>query len=105
MAKVAERMDEIGGASQGGIVEGRRFRRKRVLLGGAGFVNCRFENCELVYDGQPVHLENNVFDACHWVFEGAAANTLMILQMLCAHDPAFAEQMLGELGLTPAPFH
>lgn len=75
------------------------YRDQQVRVGDAAFVKCRFEDCEMVYDGRPTELDHNLFEGCRWRFEGAAANTIALLRTLAAVDPSFAGQIAEALGL------
>jgi hypothetical protein len=80
-------------------IMGRRFERERVVLGSEHYQGCTFIECELVYDGRPVHLLDNDFEDCSWSFEGAAAATLDFLAVLCRKHPEMRAMLAKELGL------
>src|SRR4051794_16814772 len=44
------------------------FENSRVELGGQQHEGCTFKNCEMVFDGRPVHLTGCVFDGVRWSF-------------------------------------
>jgi hypothetical protein len=61
----------------------REFIGQTVNLDGNRFVNCRFQDCQLVfYAYEPVSFDRCVFDECDWVFEGAADIMLSFLTAL-----------------------
>jgi hypothetical protein len=76
-------------------VVGRHFERERVLLRGERYQGCTFIGCELVYEGQPVELLDNIFADCHWSFEGAAGSTLDFLIALSATSPRYGQHSRG----------
>jgi hypothetical protein len=56
------------------------FRDQRVELTGSRFHNCTFENCELVYEGDPSPtFKDNEFINSTFVFKDAAIRTLYFL--------------------------
>jgi hypothetical protein len=81
------------------MIVGRHFERERVMLGGKGFERCVFLGCELVFDGRPVRLVNNMLKDCCWSFEGAAGVTLDFIASLCRDDDAMRSMFAQELGL------
>lgn len=56
------------------------FENERVELHGNSYHNCRFKNCELVYDGDrsPTFHDNEFIDSV-FVFTGSALRTLYFL--------------------------
>jgi hypothetical protein len=80
-------------------VSGRRFHNKRVVLADRRYENCTFIQCELVFDGRPVHLVDNAFAECSWSFDGAAGVTLGFLAALCQSDPDLRASIARQLGL------
>jgi hypothetical protein len=80
-------------------IMGRRFERERVMLGSEHYQGCTFIECELVYDGRPVHLLDNDFEDCSWSFEGAAAATLDFLVALCREHAELRAVLARKLGL------
>ena len=55
--------------------------------------------CELVCDGGPVRLVDNLVEDCTWSFEGAAGDTLALLALLCRADPRLRAEVARMLGL------
>lgn len=59
------------------------FRNQRVELTGSRFHDCTFENCELVYRGDPSPtFKDNEFIDSTFVFKDAAIRTLYFLENL-----------------------
>jgi hypothetical protein len=86
------------------VVKGRRFERKRIVLGGHHYHDCTFVGCELVFDGRPMHLLDNHFEDCSSVFEGAAGVTLDFLVALSCEHPEMRAVLARKLGLhEPVP--
>ena len=48
-----------------------------------------------------MHLVDNLFDGCAWLFEGAAGATIDLLSALCRDDLGLRAMVAGELGLPP----
>jgi hypothetical protein len=64
-------------------VRDRNFTKEAVVLDGKTFVNCRFEDCELIYSGgRPFLFENTSADECTLSFVGRAENTVQTLAMM-----------------------
>ena len=87
------------GSAAPATVVGRRFERERVVISGGRFERCTFAACELVFDGRPVHLVDNLFEDCRWSFEGPAGDTLQLLALLCRGDARFRAVLARTLGL------
>lgn len=83
---------------------GRHFERERIVLSGKQYEACTFIDCELVFDGRPVHLVDNRFEGCRWSFEGPAGLTLGFLTALCREQPGLRMAMARELGLAAGAF-
>jgi hypothetical protein len=81
------------------MIVGRRFEGERITLGDERYERCVFVACQLVFDGRPVHLVDNVLDGCTWTFEGAAGATLEFVAELCRDDPDLRASMARALGL------
>ena len=57
-----------------------RFENQRVELSGSRFHGCTFNNCELVYRGEPSPtFQDNEFINCRFVMRDAAIRTLYFL--------------------------
>ncbi len=85
------------------IVSGRRIHGKRVVLADRPYERCTFVDCELVFDGRPVHLVDNAFAHCSWSFDGAAGVTLGFLGALCQSDPQLQASIARQLGIATSP--
>ncbi len=59
------------------------FTDQTIVLDGNSYTNCKFFNCQLIYEGGtlPV-LKKNLFDSCVFDFEGPSKRTLDYLRML-----------------------
>jgi hypothetical protein len=84
------------------MIVGRRFEGERIALGDERYERCVFVACQLVFDGRPVHLVDNVLDGCTWSFEGPAGATLDFVAGLCRDDPGFRASVVRALGLAAA---
>jgi hypothetical protein len=63
------------------------FTNSTVPLDGNEFVNCLFDNCELIYQGGiPPQLSDNSFNNFKIVFRGPAANTIAFVKAMAAPD-------------------
>jgi hypothetical protein len=62
-------------------IRGKVFRKTIVELDGKVFVECVFEECLLVYRGEPCEWENSRFQDCKLALEGKAHYTLQILPL------------------------
>ncbi|MGL9622385.1 hypothetical protein QRQ56_30870 [Bradyrhizobium sp. U531] len=61
------------------------FRNIKIVLDGATFTNCTFEQCTFIFSGLlPFHLDNCQFDNCAWEVSGPAHNTLQFMALLYA---------------------
>src|SRR5688500_17203637 len=88
-----------------GTIVDRRFERERVVVSGGRFERCTFLACELVFDGRPAHLVDNLFEDCSWSFEGAAGATLEFVTLLCREDPGLRATLIRMLGLPNGQAH
>jgi hypothetical protein len=61
--------------------------------------------CELVFDGRPAHLVDNLFEDCSWSFEGAAGATLEFVTLLCREDSGLRATLTRMLGLPNGQAH
>lgn len=61
-------------------VSGAEFRDQTVRFN-KEFTDCRFENCELVFDGAPVKTFHCTYINCNFRLEGAAIETLRFLHL------------------------
>ena len=73
---------------------------QRTNLDGNRYVNCDFDNCELVYDGGlPPAFDNCRFNDARFNFQGPAGATLMFLNAMA---PAHTNMRQVVYGLIPA---
>ena len=73
------------------------FTRERISLAGNVFHQCRFEQCELIFDGSrsPTFFDNEFVD-CVFVFSEDAARTLYFLSNIF-HAGAGGRQIVGKM--------
>ncbi len=81
------------------MVVRREFKEEEVEIGGKTYRDCAFRQCQMVYDGQSVNLEDCELDGCNWSFVGPANNTLRIVAWLCDRSPEFREALGRQLGI------
>lgn len=76
---------------------GETFKNQRLELSGNVFHNCRFEECELVFDGDrsPTFTDNEFID-CVFVFTEQAAKTLYFLSNIY-HAGAGGRTIVGKM--------
>jgi hypothetical protein len=75
-------MKHVGGQFSGGIVE----------LDNNDFDHCSFTNVKLVYRGTgPVQLKSCEIVDCDFTFDGAAANTLLLIKAMCNPNSGFQQ--------------
>jgi hypothetical protein len=91
------------------IVRGREAKNEAVAIDSTEFVDCRFQDCELIYSGGlPFIFENTSVDGCELVFVGRAENTLHTLAAMHRFGMhLFVEQMFERIRnpiLDPNPF-
>lgn len=61
----------------------RDFTNTALFLDGTRFVNCRFVDCQLIYDGsEEVDFQDCTFERCSWTFDAAAERTIGFLSTL-----------------------
>lgn len=74
------------------------FTDQDVRLDGRAFVDCRFVGCRLRFSGQqPTRLVRGEFVRCEWIFEAAALNTLMYLQVLYHDAGPGGGELVGDI--------
>lgn len=62
---------------------GKTFSDTTEVIDGNQYVECRFENCQLVYRGGDIPTINKChFVTCRWQFEDAAERTLVFMKEL-----------------------
>jgi hypothetical protein len=71
-----------GIGSQMEEVKEKVYRRETVRLDGKLFLNCAFEDCLLCYGGERCEWEHTRFSNCRVLLDGAANNTVQVLQGL-----------------------
>jgi hypothetical protein len=65
------------------VFANKRFHRERIILDGNEFSGCMFNECDINYDGGTMLIgEGCTFQQCHWVFGGAAHNTIEVLHYI-----------------------
>lgn len=70
-------------ATLGESHQGVTFSGEDIRLDGAAYRACVFRDCRMRYEGGPLPvLEGCDFVGCSWAFDGAAANTLLMLGAL-----------------------
>ena len=63
------------------IAIGQSFSNIPIHLDGSTFVDCRFENCDLIFSAVlPVHLDRCTFNNCRPSFIGAANLTIQMMR-------------------------
>jgi hypothetical protein len=50
------------------------------MVDGNAYDNCTIKNCQVIYRGGEIRLTSTMH-GCVWTFEGAALNTIRLLQM------------------------
>jgi hypothetical protein len=64
-------------------IHDRTFRNTSLFIDGQRFVRCRFEDCQLIYEGRDeVDFQDCTFERCSWTFDGAAERTIGFLSTL-----------------------
>lgn len=64
-------------------IQNQQFVGERVVLDGKHFVDCTFENCDLVYrGGVPPNFIRSDFAAPRFVFEDAAQSTVQFMSAI-----------------------
>jgi hypothetical protein len=59
------------------------FTDETVVLDGNDYLNCTFNNCEIVFNGTaPVTLNGITFNDCRWTFDGPAGLTITFMTAL-----------------------
>lgn len=70
--------------------QGCSYKNTGVELDNQEFIDCRFDDCRIVYRGGPPPRfgGKNQFIGCQIVFEDAAASTMEVLKLLARHGNA-----------------
>jgi hypothetical protein len=63
------------------VFKNKTFTRETIVLDSNEFHGCTFNECHLTYRGGPIVFKADAF-RCHWVFEGAAQNTIGLLRYI-----------------------
>jgi hypothetical protein len=63
------------------VFNNKTFTRENIVLDGSEFYDCTFNECYLTYSGGSVQFKAKAF-RCHWIFGGAAHNTVALLRYL-----------------------
>ena len=75
-----------------------KFSSMKIFLDGGTFVECEFENCDLVFSAMlPVYLDQCTFTRCTYSFEGAARVAIGFLQGLFGNGSEGREIVLRAL--------
>jgi hypothetical protein len=62
---------------------GKTFTQATETIDGKHYVDCRFENCKLIYRGGGIpRITGCHFENCQWQFEDAAERTLLFMRQL-----------------------
>lgn len=73
-------------------VQGVTFTNETVVLDGNEYLNCTFNNCELVFRGtDTVSLHGVTANNCRWTFAGAAGLTVKFMTAL--YQGGFSEMV------------
>ena len=65
------------------IAQNQKFENITIYLDGCSFYGCRFEGCNLVFNGVlGFVMENPSFQSCSWTPQGPALQTLQLLGTL-----------------------
>ena len=81
------------------VHKGLVFKNKTIELDGNTFVDCQFDDCELVFRGKdPVDLGRCHFNRPKWQFHDGAGDTITLLRMLYA-DPVGRSVVKQALGI------
>jgi len=64
------------------VRRGQKISRRRVVLGMTRYENCFFDQCRLIFDGQPFELAQCTLSYCNIEFVGPAGYTMSHLQLL-----------------------
>jgi|SRR5689334_2185108 hypothetical protein len=60
-----------------------QFRDENIHIDEDEYQFCRFQNCRIIFSGNgPARFSNCKFDECQWVFDGAAEETIQYLAAL-----------------------
>lgn len=63
-------------------IKDKTFKSETVRLDGKLFCNCAFEDCLLMFGGEPCEWQDTRFANCKVVLDGAAHNTVSVLRGL-----------------------
>ena len=64
-----------------GVFKSQTFTREKIVLEGNDFYDCTFNECQITYRGGDTDFKAEAI-RCHWVFDGAAKNTINLLRNL-----------------------
>jgi len=65
------------------VVSGQTYSKKTVQLDGTRFENCKFIDCQILYDGGPAETSACYFSpGTAFFFRGIAANVVQVIQGL-----------------------
>ena len=68
------------------VFKNQTFTRDKIVLDGSEFYDCTFNECRITYRGGAIEFKSKAI-RCHWVFEGAAQNTILLLRDLGLLSP------------------
>lgn len=81
---------------------GKTFTGQTLKLDGGEFVNCRLDDCDLIYTGGlPPSIVDCEIRNCRVTFEGAALNTLALLKGMASPGSAFQQFVRDILPMPP----
>ena len=66
---------------QWGSLRIKLLRERKIVLDGNDFYDCTFNECRITYRGGDIDVKAEAI-RCHWVFDGAAKNTINLLRNL-----------------------
>lgn len=67
--------------------KGVSLKGKTLVIDYHRYINCKIEDCALVYGGGPYHLKDNHLSGCRWRFTDAAARSITLLQTMKPTSP------------------
>lgn len=63
------------------------YQNSRFSIDGKSYIKCKFENCELIYEGGSYELRDNTFTNCRLILKGAAGRTFDLIKAWHATTP------------------
>jgi hypothetical protein len=84
------------------MVKSKRFEKEPVLVDGQYFFECHFNFTRLIYSGGELpSFQDCKFGEVEWLFQGAAGNTLLMMQVL--NYIGFSEMVDGAIAEIKSP--